>query len=97
MELQVNTIDPGPSAYPQIAVVLIGKGVDPVIGQPMHREISFPVAIPVTRGTAGIGAEPLVTVLVDPDRKHVFIGQSVIAGKGVPDIVCGKVYFKHAD
>ena len=57
----------------------------------MHRKVHLPVAVPVTRYATGIGAEPLVSVGVDTDGEHVFVGEPVFAGKGVDQAVVGEV------
>ena len=79
----VQVIGAGPGADPQSAVPIVGKGVNPVVGEPVHREVGFPVTVAITRHAAGIGAEPLVAVAVDADAEHVFVGEPMITGKGI--------------
>ena len=81
--LGVDLVGAGPGADPQRAVLLAGEAVDPVVGQAVHREERLPLAVLVARHAAGIGAEPLVVLVVDAHREHVFVGQAFLAGEGV--------------
>jgi len=63
----------------------------------MHGEIGLPLAATVARDAAGIGTEPLVTLLVQAHGEHIFICEAAVAGKGVAYISGNKVYLMHPD
>ncbi len=63
----------------------------------MHREVSFPVAIFITRHAAGIGAKPFVAVVIDTDAEYIFVGQTMIPGEGIEQLVTGQVDFVDAE
>ena len=61
----------------------------------MHGEIGLPFAVAVTRGTAGIGAEPLVAILVHADGEHIFVRQPAGAGESIAHLIGSEINFMH--
>jgi hypothetical protein len=94
--IEVDTIGAVPGAYPVDAIELFRKRVNPVIGEPVHREEYVPLAILVPRSTSRIGAEPLVTLAVDADRENVFVRETVLPRKGIAERVVVEADFHHA-
>ena len=85
--IEIDTIGAVPGAHPVDAVALLRERVDPVIGETVHREEDVPPTILVTRRATCIGTEPLVTLAIDTDCKDIFVRQTILARKGVSELL----------
>lgn len=94
--MRIDAIDAGPGADPERSVPLVGEGIHPVIRQAVQGEKGLPIAVFVTRHTAGVGTEPFVVVFVDADGKHILVCQAVFTGEGLPHGVACQIDLMHA-
>jgi len=77
----IEKIGARPGADPKIAVLVVGKGIYPVVGKAVHRKIGLPFSILEPRGTTRIGTEPGIALRVLAESENVLVGQPVISGE----------------